>query len=224
MALTIWMAVAEPSAWGFGWEALVAIGTMLLAGATFVLAWSTRRMAKATAQDVSAQWRPAIAPGEDVEVAYEEERQQLSVTIRNVGRGAAYYLDAGLDFGTAVFPAQGSGPETTMAHNFAVVPVDETRVLNFTHIKERPKECELIIDYSDLTGSRYSTRIVIRELLIFEPKELVRLIMDKVEMQQDVELIPWNLPPTRWWLLRRAVRNWWKKRRQATPPPGPEPF
>jgi hypothetical protein len=42
---------ADP--WEWGWDALVAIGTLALAVVTVVLAWSTRRMARAAAQDVA---------------------------------------------------------------------------------------------------------------------------------------------------------------------------
>src|SRR5947207_1820977 len=52
--------IPETSAWAFGWEALVALGTIGLALATTVLAWSTRRVAQATQAEISASWRPVL--------------------------------------------------------------------------------------------------------------------------------------------------------------------
>jgi hypothetical protein len=49
--------VGEPSAWQFGWEALVAIGTLVLALATAALAWSTRNLAGQTTEEVKHSGR-----------------------------------------------------------------------------------------------------------------------------------------------------------------------
>lgn len=52
MTHAILTGVAEASPWKFGWEALVAIGTFVLALATGGLAWSTRSLAAKTAEEV----------------------------------------------------------------------------------------------------------------------------------------------------------------------------
>jgi hypothetical protein len=79
---------SEASSWGFGWEALVAIGTMLLAVATFILARSTRGLAHNTAEEVQeskrqvdaslkqveAAQRQAAAAQEALDAAYEQTR------------------------------------------------------------------------------------------------------------------------------------------------------
>jgi hypothetical protein len=57
----------------FGWEALVAIGTIFLALVTAGLAWSTRRLAAATASEVEAQRRPILVPVEGTIEMFETE-------------------------------------------------------------------------------------------------------------------------------------------------------
>jgi len=51
--------------WAFGWDAFVAIGTLALAVVTFVLVLLTRKLAKASAAELRAQWRPVILPASD---------------------------------------------------------------------------------------------------------------------------------------------------------------
>jgi hypothetical protein len=55
MALS--MVATDPSPWEFGWEALVAIGTILLSVATGALALSTRNLAAKTAEEVEHSGR-----------------------------------------------------------------------------------------------------------------------------------------------------------------------
>jgi hypothetical protein len=50
--MTLAISLAEPSSWEFGWEALVAIGTLGLAFATAALALSTRNLSSRTAEEV----------------------------------------------------------------------------------------------------------------------------------------------------------------------------
>jgi hypothetical protein len=52
---------ADP--WEFGWDALVAIGTIGLAGVTGTLAYMTWRLARSTAAEARAQTRPVLIPG-----------------------------------------------------------------------------------------------------------------------------------------------------------------
>lgn len=60
--------VIATGAWTFGWDALVAIGTLalaattvLVAGFTYRLASKTSELAAATQADVAAQFRPVVA-------------------------------------------------------------------------------------------------------------------------------------------------------------------
>jgi hypothetical protein len=76
-ALAMAMRVAVgPSPWGFGWEALVAIGTLALAGATLLLAISTRSLAKKTAQEVEHTRAQAEATNAQVS----ESRRQVEAS------------------------------------------------------------------------------------------------------------------------------------------------
>ena len=63
------MIVMAEGAWTFGWSALVAIGTLTLAGFTWRLASSTQRMARKTAElaqetadEIAASYRPVVVP------------------------------------------------------------------------------------------------------------------------------------------------------------------
>jgi hypothetical protein len=101
------------AAWEFGWEALVAIGTLGLALSTVVLAWSTRALAVASRNDQRAQWRPVVIVGENPEVAVstdDDGRDLLSARLRNVGRGPAFAVQAQLRFDKA--PAGASPPQS----------------------------------------------------------------------------------------------------------------
>jgi hypothetical protein len=69
--MTLWIVVAEFSDWR-GWEALVAIGTLFLAGATFRLARATRDLARETAEEVQHSKRQVDAALEQVRVAQEQ--------------------------------------------------------------------------------------------------------------------------------------------------------
>jgi hypothetical protein len=128
------------SGFEWGWDAFVALGTLALALATFVLAWGTRRMAQATRADVRAQWRPAITPGADPEVTYIERDKVIALSIKNVGRGAAYCVDAGLDIGGFVAPASMAVPGTMQPRNYAVFAAGDEIDLYFTHVNDAPKE------------------------------------------------------------------------------------
>jgi hypothetical protein len=66
--------VVVASAWAFGWEALVAIGTLGLAIVTAGLAWSTRGLASETADEVKHSKRQVDAALEQVEVSQRQAK------------------------------------------------------------------------------------------------------------------------------------------------------
>jgi hypothetical protein len=89
------------SPWEFGWDALVAIGTLALASGTVFLAWTSSNLAQTSEADLRAQWRPVLLVPPVVEsrdgttipgISYTAER--LRVHVENVGRGPALYLEA----------------------------------------------------------------------------------------------------------------------------------
>jgi hypothetical protein len=65
---------AAPSSWEFGWEALVAIGTLALALVTAALAWSTRNLAAKTATEVEHSGRLVEASQRQVAASQEQAR------------------------------------------------------------------------------------------------------------------------------------------------------
>jgi hypothetical protein len=91
--------VQQPDAWGWTPTTVAAGATALLAVLTAALAWSTRRLAKATREDVRSEFRPILigsATGEDGSAALEVEpamlgtgRASLILFLTNVGPGPA---------------------------------------------------------------------------------------------------------------------------------------
>jgi hypothetical protein len=139
--------------WGFGWEALVAIGTGLLALATFILARKTARLANASAADLRSQWRPLLVPGQATDgLQYDQEARRLRVPIRNSGRGPALFVRTLLD------------PENASPVNWSLGSLasgDEV-VLIFDGISlQGPPRRQVLLDYRDLAERTYSTAIVI---------------------------------------------------------------
>jgi hypothetical protein len=80
--------MAAATAWSFGWEALVAVGTLLLAIATVLLAASTRRMAGETKEEVSHAARQVQATQEQARIANEALRvanDQMRIAQQTLG-------------------------------------------------------------------------------------------------------------------------------------------
>jgi hypothetical protein len=91
--------MADP--WAFGWDALVAIGTLSLAAVTFALVVATRRLATQGDAEIRAQWRPVLLVRDRVEVegvfgndGVSLHDSRLTVWVENVGRGPAFGVDA----------------------------------------------------------------------------------------------------------------------------------
>lgn len=146
----------ETSAWAFGWEALVAIGTLLLATATVVLALVTRRVATATKDEVASQSRPVLLPCEidlldaqGIRVTDEE----IVLRIRNGGKGPAFEIHCLL------------GPDELIPDDWShgILEQDREAGLRFAHdgLNAR-EEYELLMRYRDLAGRDYSSLISIK--------------------------------------------------------------
>ena len=180
-----------------------------MAAGTFVLALSTRQAAKASAEDVRTQWRPAIVPGISADVEFEDDFEVVVIAVRNVGRGAACYVDAALGVGESYWPAHDAAPGRE-TENFAVVPAGAELHLCFDCTEDRPSTAEVLIDYTDLTGRPYSTRI---ELSNINVASVLR--MAKVELSDNRERIPWK--PWTWELSTRKewLRSKLRKKERA---------
>jgi hypothetical protein len=196
----------EFASFEWGWDAFVAIGTIALAIGTLILALSTRGLAKASAEEVRAQWRPVVVPGSEVDVQFEEDFEVMAITVRNVGRGAAYYVDAALGVEEIYWPAHDSAPGRKGVENLAVFPAASELSLCFD-LNERPKEAEVLIDYTDLNGRPYSTRIQLDEINVASV-----LRMSKVTLSDNRERIPWKP-----WTWEPANRREWLKSKVRKP-------
>jgi hypothetical protein len=140
--------------WEFGWEALVAVGTLLLALATAYLALRTRTLAKASEADLRVQWRPVILPTSDSPstraISYDESEGSLRVRVRNAGRGPALYTRTHLEPG-------GISPEHW---SLGALAAGDERELIFRTAKVNPP-IQLLFDYRDLADRTYSTSVTV---------------------------------------------------------------
>jgi hypothetical protein len=142
------------------WEAIVALGTLILALATVWLASSTRGVARATAQEVAAQWRPVLLPGRrgqegtgyaDQPLVYDAGTTWLSVSIRNAGRGPALFVRVLLD------PDNASPADWNLG---ALAPGDEEQLV-FRGIDRFDGPKQLLLDYRDLAGKQFASALVL---------------------------------------------------------------
>jgi hypothetical protein len=84
--------VGSMSAWAFGWDALVAIGTLGLAAATITLALKTAALAGATATDVAAQDRPVLVLALRTDLEYKVDAFEAEIV--NAGKGVGLDIQA----------------------------------------------------------------------------------------------------------------------------------
>lgn len=140
--------------WEFGWDALVAVGTLLLALATAYLALRTRTLAKASEADLRVQWRPVILPASDSPstrgISYDESEGSLRVRVRNAGRGPALYIRTHLEPG-------GISPEHW---SLGALAAGDDRELIFRTEGLNPP-IQLLFDYRDLADRTYSTSVTV---------------------------------------------------------------
>lgn len=144
---------AGASEWTFGWEALVALGTIGLALGTAWLAWTTRIVARATQAEVSATWRPVVLPAA---LSIGSERKPpgayVHLSLRNVGAGPALGL-------TYFVEGARQGPPQSAGHPLAVG--DE--FVGYLDIDPDPSITELVVVllYEDLAARQQTTRVLV---------------------------------------------------------------
>ncbi len=187
--------VGTPDPWAWGWDSLVALGTIGLAVVTLLLAVATFITARAAAQEVRANWRPVIVPADDVELDWASDQDLLILGIRNIGEGGAYDVDAALEIGGTYIPAELFVPGESNSINFTVVPPGDTLEVYFSDIKTKPHKGGLVIDYSDLNGHRYGSHIEIRETTAYRTSpEVAVLRMARVTHSEGKVVVPYNDP------------------------------
>lgn len=157
--------------WG-GWNALVAIGTLGLAAATYGVIRATRALAQRGDAEIAAQWRPILlvrdrgsrevqvvgAPG----ISYDSG--VLTLSVENVGRGPALNVQPWLDDFPAPGPAYGvpadmaPGRGGGMGSRLYTVIAQGDRVdYRWTDLGEPRRFLRGQFSYSDLSGGAHST-------------------------------------------------------------------
>jgi hypothetical protein len=157
--------VHEPSTWEFGWEALVALGTLGLALFTAYLAWTTRRLARTTGEDVRAGSRPVVI---DVAGDHPTTRTsvganfgELRVRVRNGGRGPALNIYA---YALVRTTNEDHRSDTIMVGSLAVdgeaeVVLPEVQTRDCSGSMESFLALRVALTYTDLAGSPFFTAI-----------------------------------------------------------------
>jgi hypothetical protein len=136
------------------WTAIAALATLVLATATAWLALTTRRVARATRDEVAFQARPVLLPGLDGpppgNLALRFAGGMLQATVRNAGRGPAMFVRAELD------------PDNTSPDVWnlgALAPGDQQDLLFSASDFNGAKQ--ILLDYRDMVGRKFSTGIVL---------------------------------------------------------------
>lgn len=141
------------ASWALGWDALVAIGTVLLALVTYLLVRRTGTLARFSETEIRAQWRPIILPApyshpEDSALNYADGF--LYAGIQNAGRGPALYIRAQIE-------PDGVSPEYWP---LGALAAGDKYELKFRTGKP-DSAIQLLFAYRDLAGRTDSTSITI---------------------------------------------------------------
>jgi hypothetical protein len=162
----------KPDPWAFGWDALVALGTLSLSFVTLALVIATRGLARQANAEVRAQWRPVLLVRDRIPVEIRLHGRgivqgggKLTVWVENVGRGPAFDVQARLpDFG---LPGPGygvpegaaplSGAMSTRLYT-AIAPGD-LLPYEWSGLGEMPEEGGMSgsFFYTDMAGASLST-------------------------------------------------------------------
>jgi hypothetical protein len=190
--------LAAESAWAFGWNALVAIGTLAAAIATGTLAFFTWRLAKSTqgmasktaqlasetAEEITAGHRPVIVPvasGRRTLIDEAEHGWTLRINIKNAGAGPASFV-------RALHDPSGVGPRTTAPGSLA--PGEEWELVFYD--TTLTAQSQVLLDYRDLSGRTYSSAII--PLHPEWPTE--DIAVQDVKFGRDVSFTGWGEPAT----------------------------
>jgi len=165
-----------------GWEIATAIGTITAAAATTGLAWSTRRLAREAGAETRANWQPVLVP-QDPDAGgvgggwspalsssgNTDGTVDLTVNVRNIGRGPALHITASLarDFDEG-WEQRGSiarghafreevGPDGWTTISWRAFSPPEAAVLSEWAWAPRNG----VITYWDVSGVRYETFICV---------------------------------------------------------------
>lgn len=149
--------------WKFGWDALVAIGTFVLAAATFALAFLTRGVAKAASDEVRSQNRPVLVPATKSRQPIRVLPQSIQIRLRNGGQGPAFGIQCSL------LPDR----STPDIWHHGILEPDQEVLLRFPPTDGEPHETyELKADYTDLAGQPHSSTLTVKRVAVRRGEEL----------------------------------------------------
>jgi hypothetical protein len=177
------MRLLAASPWEFGWVAVAAIATSLLAALTYFLARSTRALAEETNEDVRAGWRPIVAVPSNASFAPMSVKMvgdgcyeiNARFTLLNVGRGPALNTVAVGEFGHSDdVPLRASCRINTLAVDIAHFAVFSVTTKGFVpHVPDawfRDQRFPFTVAYEDVAANSYETLLVFTGKASEEPR------------------------------------------------------
>jgi hypothetical protein len=91
-------------------------------------------------------------------------------------------------------PAELTNPDGTEFWNAAALPAGETLDLRF-RVRSRPESCELVMDYVDLSGRSYASRISINRVAVSDGRQAFDvLLMTRARLLENESVTSWPLP------------------------------
>jgi hypothetical protein len=193
-----WHLVHELTGWhGWawqGWQTLVAVGTLMLAGFTAYLALRTRALAIASRSELSARSRPALVTAEDTIMAVEASgvrkrlpdaayvhTETMILGVRNVGEGPAF---------NARFRANRWMNESdimTLAVGDAA-PMMLTLVDGWIFSVSEGATFSVVLEYEDIAQHTYYTKIALSIEDLTDPRQYAEV--QSVVVYRDDEKPP----------------------------------
>jgi hypothetical protein len=186
--------------WLFGWDAILAIVTGVLALATIVVAFVTRGVASATADEVRAQNQPVLMPfAHESDEPINFSNDGIAIDVKNGGKGPAFEVTARL-LPVSLAPEEWSK---------GIMPQGAIERLSFLLDEpEQEERYELLLDYSDLAERPHSTRLVIKRVARranTEVRQVYAVQQVRTEPRHIIGITehrPWD--PRRWWVALSA--------------------
>jgi hypothetical protein len=158
---------------GFSPDTWVAIGTILLAGATGVLGFLTWQLGLASRKDVEAQWRPVLVPsdragfdiGWHLKVWDEGDKRLGWLNVTNAGSGPALEMSFFVD-----------APHRTTTDTWGALASGDRRYFEF-ELPPGTREASCRFEYRSISGKTYPSKFLIEAMPTGERWRIVDVLV-----------------------------------------------
>ena len=161
-----------PGPWAFGWTAIAGVATAVLAGFTWWLALSTRKLATETDEDIQANWRPILTPTGIIDVFLSEDlpedrfRVRLVFALSNSGKGPAINAKVhGLRSRNASGPSWEDATASLIpSAGYDVMNIEGAVPLLDAPSWDTPKRFTFVVNCEDVGRNMHRSSFVLRSL------------------------------------------------------------